>query len=72
MRLTPVVLGVVSRMGLTAAFADRPARFGVIDRSVGRSPCARRSDRPKRRRAADPGPADRDLRRRRPAGLRPV
>ena len=27
-------------------------RFGVIDRSVGRSPCARRRDRPKRRTVA--------------------
>jgi hypothetical protein len=27
------------------------ARFGRIDRSIGRSPCARRSDRPKRRTA---------------------
>ena len=35
------------RTGLTTVLADRVARFGRIDRSVGRSPCARRCDRPK-------------------------
>jgi hypothetical protein len=34
--------------------SQRVARFGVIDRSVERSPCARRSDRPKQPRINRP------------------
>ena len=56
--MTPARLVIVTcanrGMGLEVVgqLARRAARFGVIDRSVERSPCALRSDRPKHRRAS--------------------
>jgi hypothetical protein len=51
-RRTPFNRAQLASVGSTEASDGGLARFGVVDRSVERSPCARRSDRPKRRAVA--------------------